>query len=51
MPRSDKATYLLLLFKFILLERFSNSLQGFDVMLFPELMNLVFFFSIKTLLK
>ena len=32
----NKATYLLLLFKFILSKRLSNSLYGSDVLLFPE---------------
>ena len=33
MPRFDKATYLFLLFKFILSERLSNSLSGSDLLL------------------
>ena len=34
MLRLDKATYLSLLFKFILSERLSNSLRGSDALLF-----------------
>ena len=34
-------TYLLLLFKFILSERLSNSLLGWDVLLFAEFINIV----------
>ena len=41
MLRFDKATYLSLLFKFILSERFSNSLWGSDVLVFSELINIV----------
>ena len=42
MLRFDKATYLLLLFQFILSERLSNSLLRSDALLFPELTNTVF---------
>ena len=41
MLRFDKATYLSLLFKFILSERSSNSLCGSDVLLFEEFINIV----------
>ena len=41
MLRFDKATYLLLLFKFILFERLSNTLLGWDVLLFAEFINVV----------
>ena len=41
MLRFDKATYLSLLFKFILYVRLSNSLWGWDVTLFLEFMNIV----------
>ena len=41
MPRFDKATYLSLLFKFILSERFSYSLWRSDVLLFSEFINIV----------
>ena len=41
MLKFDKATYLSLLFKFILSERFSNSLSGSDVLLFSEFINIV----------
>ena len=41
MLRFDKATYLSLLFKFILSERLSNSLWGSDVLLFSEFINIV----------
>ena len=41
MLRFDKATYLSLLFNFILSNRLSNSLWGSDVLLFPELINIV----------
>ena len=37
----EKATYLSLLFKFILSERLSNSLRGSDVLLFSEIINMV----------
>ena len=37
----DKATYLSLIFKFILSEGLSNSLWGWDVLLFLELINVV----------
>ena len=42
MLRFDKATYLSLLFKFILSERLCNSLWGSDVLLFSEFINIVF---------
>ena len=42
MLRFDRATYLSLLFKFILSERLSNSLWGSDVLLFSGLINIVF---------
>ena len=38
----DKATYLSLLFMFILSKKSSNSLLGSDVLLFSEFMNIVF---------
>ena len=41
MLRFGKATYLSLLFKFILSERFSNSLRGSNVLVFSELINIV----------
>ena len=41
MLRFDKARYLLLLFKFILSERLSNSLWKSDVPLFLEFINIV----------
>ena len=41
MLRFDKATYLSLLFKFILSERLSNSLYSSDVLLFSEFINIV----------
>ena len=41
MLRFDKTTYLSLVFKLILSERLSNSLQGSDVLLFPEFINIV----------
>ena len=41
MLRFDKATCLSFLFKFILSERLSNSLSGSDVLLFPEIINIV----------
>ena len=41
MLKFDKATYLSLLYKFILSERFSNSLSGSDVKLFSEFINIV----------
>ena len=41
MLRFDKATYLSLLFKFILSERLSNSLWGADVLLFSEFIKIV----------
>ena len=41
MLRFDKATYLSLLFKFILSERLRNSLRGSDVLLFSEFINVV----------
>ena len=47
MLRFDKATYLSLLFKFILLKRLSNSLQESDVLLFSELINVVSILSYK----
>ena len=37
----EKATYLSLLFKFILSERLSNSLRGSDILLFSEIINMV----------
>ena len=40
MLRLDKATYLSLLFKFILSERLINSLWGSDVSVFSELMEI-----------
>ena len=42
MLRFDKTTYLLLLFKFILSVRLSNSLWGSDVPLLLQLINIVF---------
>ena len=41
MLRFDKATYLSLLFKFVLSVRLSNSLRGPDVPLFLEFINRV----------
>ena len=41
MLRFDKATYLSLLFKFVLSVRLSNSLRGADVPLFLEFINRV----------
>ena len=41
MPRFHKATYLSLLFKFILSERLNNNLKGSNVLLFPEFVNIV----------
>ena len=41
MLRFDKATYLSLIFKFILSERLSNSVGGSDVLLFSEFINIV----------
>ena len=41
MFRFDEATYLLLLFKFILSEILSNGLWGSDILLFPEFINIV----------
>ena len=41
MLRFDKATYLSLLFKFILSARLGNSLRGSDVLLFLEFMKIV----------
>ena len=41
MLKFDKATYLFFLFKFILLERLSNSLCGSNVLLFQEFINIV----------
>ena len=41
MLRFDKATYLSLVFKFILSERLSNTLRGSDVLLFSEFINIV----------
>ena len=41
MRRLDKATYSSFLFKFILSERFNNSLLRSDVLLFPEFINIV----------
>ena len=41
MLRFDKATYLSLLFKFILSERLSNSLWGSYVLLFSEFITIV----------
>ena len=41
MLRFDKATYLSLLFKFILSERLSNSLSGSDVLLHSEFIDIV----------
>ena len=41
MLRFYKATYLSLLFKFILSERLSNSLLGSDFLIFPEFINIV----------
>ena len=38
----DKATYLSLLFMFILSKKSSNSLLGSEVLLFSEFMNIVF---------
>ena len=42
MLRFDKATYLSLLFKFVLSESLSNSQSGSDVLLFLEVINIVF---------
>ena len=41
MLRFDRATYLLLLFKSILSERLSNSLEELDVLLISEFINIV----------
>ena len=41
MLRFDKATYLQLLFKFILSNRLNKSLSGSDILLFPEFTNIV----------
>ena len=41
MLRFEKATYLSLLFRFILSERLSNSRWGWDVLLFPEFKDIV----------
>ena len=41
MLRFDRATYLSLLVKFVLSERFSNSLWGSDSLLFAKFMNIV----------
>ena len=41
MLRFDKGLYLSLLFNFNLSERFSESLWGSDVLLFPELINII----------
>ena len=41
MLRFDKATYLSLLFKFILPEKSKNSLWGSCALLFPEFTNIV----------
>ena len=41
MLRFDQATYLSLLFRSILYERFSNSLSGSDVLLFSDFINIV----------
>ena len=41
MLRFPKATYLPLLFKLILSERLSKSLRGSDVLILPEIINLV----------
>ena len=41
MLRFDKATYLSLLLKFILSEKLGNSLWRLDVLLFPEIINIV----------
>ena len=41
MLRFDKATYLSLLFKFILFERLIISLSGSDVSVFIEMINIV----------
>ena len=41
MLKFDKATYLSLLFKFIVSERLSNSLCASDVLLFSEFTNIV----------
>ena len=46
MQKIDKAMYLLLLFKFILSERLSNSLQRSDILLFSEFINRVYKYSI-----
>ena len=43
MLRFDKATYLLLILKFILSERLSNSLCMLEVLLFSEFINRVSF--------
>ena len=47
MLRFDKETYLLLLFKFILSEKLSNSLCGSDVLLILEFLSIVssFFYN------
>ena len=41
MLRFDRAAYLLLLFKSILSERLSNSLEELDVLLISEFINIV----------
>ena len=46
MLRFDKATYLSLLFKFILSERLSNSLWQSDVLLFSEFIILLYTFLV-----
>ena len=40
MLRFNRATYLSYLFKFIFSERLSNSLLGFDILQFLELINI-----------
>ena len=47
MLRFEKATYLSLLFKFILFERLSNNLQGSDILPFSEFINIVFILFYK----
>ena len=47
MLRFDKATYVSLLFKFILSERLSSSLWGSDVLLFLEFINMVSTLSLE----
>ena len=44
MPRFDKAIYLSFLLKPILSVRLSTSLQGSDVLVFSEFVNIVFIF-------